>query len=249
MLLSKTASFHFPHQSTVEMSVEDDEQFASESAPWDEEFQRNILNAGWPITVLPASPTPYTTVAPFTPGLVGGHMVSILPPLPSQEYPPMTSHLLPSNDPMTTPSAAASAIPASVPNTVLRFQSHVALAFPWPDEIPESPHLDPGHGYEYLPTASSSTPLEARADRAVTTPMPATELSYTTHSTSSPWEVAPISQPPSLASSRPSGPERSRRSISQRVDPLTARSGGRTRQPKRAAACWRCRKYRKPVSS
>lgn len=231
------------------MPVEDDDQFAPEQASWSEDFQRNILNAGWPITVPPAVASPYTAMAPLTPGLIEGRMaVSTVPQLPPQEYPPMISHLLPSNDPTTIHSATASTMPTSAQDTALRFQSQIAQTFPWRDRLPNSPHLDPSQGYGYLPVASSSTPYAVGEDTLAMTPIPATELSHTTYCPSNVWEVAPISQLPSLASSRPSGPQRSRRSISQRVDPLAAPSGRRTKQAKRAAACWRCRKYRKPVS-
>lgn len=231
------------------MSANDGHQLAPDDAPWDEELQRNILNAEWPTTVPPSIATPYTSIVPFTPGMIDERIaVPVFPTLPSPEYPPMTSHLLPSNDPSTSHPSAASAMPISAHDTALRFQSQVLQAFPGPNDYLETPHFDPTQSYGYLPSAMSLTPFETRAGLLHADPIHDTDLLHATHRTSKSREVVPISPPPFFPPSRPPGPERSRRSTSQRIDPLGARSGGRTRQTKRTAACWRCRKYRKPVS-
>ena len=231
------------------MSAEDDDQLAPEQAFWDEGFRRNIFNAEWPTTVLPSAATPYPPNAPMTPEFTDGRMaVSVFPPFPAQENPPMTSYLVPSNDPMTAQCAVVSASLMSAHDTALRFQSQVIPTCPWSEEYLQSPHFDLSPCCGYLPPTSSSAPKEMMTDTLPIISMPGTDLPYTTHYTPNPWEVLPISQPPSLRPSRPSGPERSRKSVSQRTGPFTARPGEKGRHAKRAAACWRCRKYRKPVS-
>lgn len=232
------------------MSRADDDHPPLEPAPWNEEFQANILRAGWPVTTSPSIAPPYTSVPGSTSDLVDRSMaLPIYPPLPVQEYPPMTSHVLPSNDPMTTHPAAASAVHLPAHDPVSRFQSHIAQLRPWSDTYPESPLLDQSPMYEYLPIGLTSTTSEVQVDTMAMPSLPITDLSQPVNRSLNFWDMSSSNETPAFASPRPPGPERSRRSISQRVDPLTTRSGARTTKLKRAAACWRCRKYRKPVSS
>ena len=241
--------FPSPYHNISEMSRDDGDRSPLEPAPWNEEFQANLSRAGWPVTTSPSIAPPYTSVSGSTSDLVDRSMaIPIYPSLPTQEYPPMTSHVLPSNDPMTTYPAAGSAIHIPAHDPVSRFQSQIAQVRPWSDAYPDPPLLDQTPMYEYLPTGLTSTTGEIQADTLAMTSLPNTEFSQPMNRTLNFWDMTSSNPTPALASPRPPGPERSRRSISQRVDPLTNRSGARTTRLKRAAACWRCRKYRKPVS-
>ena len=231
-----------------DMSTEDGEQLAPEQVLWDEGFQRNILNAGWPTTLSPSAMTTHTPDAPITPVFTDGRMaVSVFPPLPSPEYPPMTSHLLPSTD-LSGHTIPPSTGGTSAHDAAIRFQSHLAQIFPWPEEYLQPTHVNTSPTFGYHTSSSSSAPTEARTETLPTRSMQGTNVSYMAHSNPGTWEVPMIQRPPLPSTSRLSGPERSKKSKRQRMDPLSASQGAKVKQSKRAAACWRCRKYRKPVS-
>ena len=225
------------------MSAEEDEQLALGHTLWDERFQRNIINADWPATLPPPVTTPSTPDVPITPVFTDGRTaVSVFPPRPSHEYPPMTSHVLPSNDRSVQP-AAPSVETIADHEAALRFQSQVAQMFRWPDDRIKPPPVDSIPTYEYPLSTGSSAPMEMRTERLHMRSMQGPDESYMTHG------ALPIQRPPSPPASHMPGPERSRKSTRQRIDPLGPSQGARVKQTKRASTCWRCRKYRKPVSN
>lgn len=228
------------------MSAQDN---AHKQAPWGEDFRQTIPGAGWPATLGSSAAIPHTADAPRAPAFTPGRVAeSDFTPISLHLYPHLNGHLVPSHDSLPVQATIVSEEQSLVQETALGFQSQVAQTFPWQDAYLEPPHPDPSHGYGFLPSTNSLAPGEIRAETSSATTAQGVDVSYMTHHTSNPWEPTSTYQTPPPSASRTSGPERSKKSRSRRTEPCALPQRGTAKPTKRAAACWRCRKYRKPVS-
>jgi hypothetical protein len=247
LFLSETSIFLTSIDTPYDMADENNDQLALQQMFWDEEFQQFLVNSDLqqtsrpPVNVTPQVPNP-----PSAPVFSDGRMaVSIYPPLPYRQY-PTTSNVLPSNS-LPAQSAAPLMQPVSTYGASLGYQSDVTPAYTWPEDSLGSPPIDTGFPYGY--SSSTSTPMvEVKSETPSTGSLRGEDASYFPQHISALWEPIPLQQSNSRPASHTPGPERSNKSTSQRVSPLGVTQGAKPKHTKRAAACWRCRKYRKPVS-
>ena len=249
-----------------EMSAEDEDRLATEEILLNEGWQR-----GTPFNPYETGPAPlppstqhqeylraHNATTPPIYNADGRMAVSVFPILPALDHPPMPSRLLPPNNSSRRQSTVSSAAPFTAPAVSLRFQSHINQISPWQDNFfgfpslnnnGHAPIIEPSELFEYQSSTSQAAPVVVGTEMVPMTTMQGTDVAYTSRGTSSHWNLAPIHPPPPPpAAARPSGPYRSRKSKGKRMNPLAGTQGPSFPVAKRAAACWRCRKYRKPVS-
>lgn len=241
--VSETSFFLTTIDTLYGMADEDDNQRAFNQMVWDEYFQQDFVDSEWQASQ-PALSVTQDLDPPSVPDFMDGRMaVTMHPPMPYRPYAPLSDEGIHSNDPL-----AQSASPSMQANTTysmaLAYQSDETTTYPWFEQLPGSPPNGEGSTYGYNTSTSTPMTVEVKSETPSTASLMEESASYFTQHISPQWEPLPIQ----LSSpSHSPGPERSSKAKIQRISPLGASQTSKSGHPKRAVACWRCRKYRKPV--